>query len=109
VRAGPFVHVAGTTATGPDGSLVGTGDPYAQAVQALKNIERALGSVGARIDEVVRTRVYVTDIAHWKEVARAHREVFDAIRPACTMIEVSGLVDPMMLVEIEADAIILDR
>lgn len=108
VRVGATVHVAGTTATDPGGRVVGVGDPYAQTVQALRNVERALRAAGARLEDVVRTRIYVTDITAWEQVGRAHGEVFGAIRPACTMVEVSRLVDPAMLVEIEADAVIPD-
>jgi enamine deaminase RidA (YjgF/YER057c/UK114 family) len=108
VRVGNQVWVAGTTATGPGGALVGAGDAYVQARQALSNIRSALERVGAGIEHVVRTRIYVTDIAQWEAVGRAHGEVFREIRPACAMVEVARLVDPGMLVEIEADAVIPD-
>ena len=96
--------MSGTTATAPDGSIVGLGDVGAQTVQTIANIRRALEAVGATLEDVVRTRIYVRDIAQWEAIGRAHGEVFGAIRPASAMVEVSGLVDPAMLVEIEADA-----
>lgn len=106
VRVGPFVYVTGCTAIDADGVVVGPGDPYAQAVQTLRNVERALAGVGAVWADVVRTRMFVTDIARWREVGRAHGEVFAKILPATTMVEVVRLIDPAMLVEIEADAVV---
>ncbi|MEO7986206.1 MAG: RidA family protein [Gemmatimonadales bacterium] len=105
VRVGGTIHVAGTTATAPDGTLVGAGDMYAQTVQALRNIEAALRAAGATMSDVVRTRIFTTDIERWEEIGPAHGEVFREIRPAATMVEVSKLITPGMLVEIEADAV----
>ena len=105
VRVGPYVHVAGTTAVNGDGDIIGADDPYAQTVFILKKIEQALQKAGAELTDVVRTRMYVTDVTDWDEVARAHGEVFGQIRPAATLVEVTSLLEPEMLVEIEADAI----
>jgi enamine deaminase RidA (YjgF/YER057c/UK114 family) len=106
VRVGNQVHVSGTTATGADGRIVGPGDPYAQTVQALKNIETALRAAGASMSHVVRTRMFVTNIDQWGEIGRAHAEFFGSVRPAATMVEVSRLIAPDLLVEIEAEAVL---
>lgn len=106
VRVGSHVHVSGTTATDEDGQIVGVGDPYRQTKQALANIESALVEAGAALDDVVRTRIFVTDIDQWEAIGQAHSEIFGEIRPATSMVEVSRLINPHMLVEIEAVAIV---
>jgi len=106
VRVGPHIYVTGTTATGEGGEVVGVGDPYAQTAQALLNIQRALTALGATVEDVVRTRIYVTDMDQWEPVGRAHAEVFGHVRPATTLVEISRLIHPDMVVEIEADAFV---
>jgi len=106
VRVGEVIHVSGTTSTDSEGRLVGVGDAYAQAKQAIKNIQSALEAAGAKLDDVVRTRIFITDISKWEDVAKAHQEFFRDIRPATTMVEVKALINPQMIVEIEAEAIL---
>jgi len=108
VRLGPHVQVAGTTAVDAEGKVVGAGDPYAQTVQILKTVEAALAQAGATMADVVRTRVFTTDISRWQEIGRAHGEFFRDVRPASTMVQISSLIAPELLVEIEVDAIVLD-
>ena len=104
VRVGERIYVTGTTATGENGEIVGAGNAYAQTIQTIKNIERALHALGATLENVVRTRMFVTDISRWEEYGKAHGEFFREIMPATTMVEVSRLIDAEMLIEIEADA-----
>jgi enamine deaminase RidA (YjgF/YER057c/UK114 family) len=107
VKIGPYVHVSGTTATDKAGNIIGIGNPYTQAIQIMKNIQTALQAVDATLKDVVRTRIYMTDINNWEKIGQAHLEFFNGINPACTLVEVSHLISPEILVEIEADAIII--